>query len=161
MRKRLVLYAVIYAITNSIVVGYLVLHSHDELDANDTTTAIPFRSGDDSFIIDGAPDGIVSDELGWPSDKTISLPIIGVRKEGDVLQKDGFGGLTWGPDTIHSEAYGSYPAEVPFEQGMTLFPGQSATITLPTFFFSDTTYAEFTESELHFLLENTKIDSTK
>jgi len=69
-------------------------------------------------------------------------------------------------DTVHSEAYGSYPAEVPFEQGMTLFPGQLATMTLGLDF-SDTTYAEvMTEATLKLfkklLLESTTtIDSIK
>lgn len=117
----------IVAFINSIVVGYFGLHSHDELDANDTI---------------------------------ISLPRIGAKK-GEVLQKDGSGGLRWEDykltrynnsinypwtvidDTVHSEAYGSYPAEVPFEQGMTLYPGQSATININDIF--DSTKFNFFE----------------
>ncbi len=37
------------------------------------------------------------------------------------------------PVQIENEIYGSYPKEVPFEQGMTLMPGQSATTELPVF----------------------------
>ncbi len=31
---------------------------------------------------------------------------------------------------IHHPIYGDYPAEIPFEQGMTLMPGQSAVGTI-------------------------------
>lgn len=45
----------------------------------------------------------------------------------------GFSPSTSLPDAssnIHHPVYGAYPDTVPFEQGMTLMPGQSATMTL-------------------------------
>ena len=54
--------------------------------------------------------------------------------DGDVLLDDGSGILSWGVDTsrvaedcINHPFYGSYPKEIPFQQGMTIMPGQSAT----------------------------------
>ena len=89
----------VFALVNSIVVGYFGLHSHDE------------------FLKVGAP-------------VTYTLPLDGGHS-GDFLDKTGSGILEWVPDsTIHSEEYGSYPAEVPFEQGMTIMPGQRARLKM-------------------------------
>lgn len=42
-------------------------------------------------------------------------------------------------ETILHPIYGSYPEEVPFEQGMTIYPGQSAILEIPFEVTGDTT----------------------
>ena len=89
----------VFALVNSVVVGYFGLHSHDD-----------FLKVDDPVIY--------------------SLPIHGGHL-GDILDETGSGILEWVSDsTIHSEEYGSYPAEVPFTQGMTIMPGQRAKLKM-------------------------------
>jgi len=108
-------------VINLIFAGYF--DSHDELDANNTITKMPLRSGDDDFSI------VYDTDLGW-------------------IVRD---------DTVHSKAYGSYPAEVPFEQGMTIYPGQSATMTV----IMNDVLSDSTVAELYLAWLLTETDTTK
>ena len=58
-----------------------------------------------------------------------------------VGDETGIGSLEWknAGDMINHPEYGIYQNEVPFYQGMTLMPGQSATFEIETFVDWDTT----------------------
>ena len=80
---------------------------------------------------------------------TYTLPGYISPSAGEVLRDDGYGILSWESDKsiaidkiFHHPVYGSYLEEVPFDQGMTLYPGQSAVFGIDISFevTGDTTY---------------------
>jgi len=134
---------------------YYNFHGHDSDSgwiADDTAKIEPYWNDDGT--------------IQW-NDTTFSLPQIGAAKKGEVLQDDGTGTLTWQPDSIiHSEAYGSYPAEVPFTQGMTIMPGQRAKLKMewPNYWLKVETENGIISPEVNpawLLLDHTETDTTK
>ena len=130
----------VVALVNSAIVGYFGLHSHDDflkIGANDTITKMPWY---DDGTIEWIPDG---GTIEW-------VP------ENPDADETGSGFIQWN-DTTYSET-------VPFEQGMTLYPGQSATNTIAldiNDLFSEVEIEMTEEEKYAFLLELMGIDTTK